>query len=444
MYTTCPQNFNPSKHQIEVFSNPARFKVLVWHRKAWKTTTAYNELLRWAAAIQGTYWYVAPYLSQAKKIIWQEPAMGSRYCPREIWDKRNNSELYLTFPNGSVLYIMGADNPDSLRGPNPKGVVFDEYDDMKPEVWSAIVQPIMMANPNAWTWFIGTPKGRRDLFRKYQYANDQIEKARIMGTKSEWFCSHLRADLSGIIADKELEEAKNTTTEDFFKQEYLCDFLEGAGTFFKGVDRCVYKPTAEDLRITKYKRYNIGIDWAKVNDYTVITPFDLTNFNVLPHERFNQIDYNLQKARAEATYLRYNKAHVVMDSTGVGEPIFDDLSQRVPNLEGFHFTESSRKDLLTNLQLMIEQQKIQIPDDPILLNEIKSFQYVLTERGKVRIACPDNQHDDGVMSLALAVWNAPKKPIDVSKQESHELIQEFDSYKMKKQAKRYLGIKKYL
>ena len=148
---TFPHNWTPEKHQLPVLQNKARFKVLVWHRKARKTTLCINELFRWANAIKGTYWYVAPFLGQAKKIIWQDPEMGARYCPLEIWDKRNNSELTVTFPNGSIVYVMGADNPQSLRGPNPRGVVLDEYDDMRREVWSQIIQPIMTANPNAWT-----------------------------------------------------------------------------------------------------------------------------------------------------------------------------------------------------------------------------------------------------------------------------------------------------
>lgn len=432
----CPINFNPGPHQVKIFQNPARFKVLVWHRKAWKTTTAYCELLRWANAIPGTYWYVAPYLSQAKKIIWQDPQMGQRYCPPEIWDNRNNSELYLKFPNGSVVYIMGADNPDSLRGPNPRGVVLDEFDDMKDDVWSGIIQPIMMANPNAWTWFVGTPKGRRGLFQKSQYAIEQMRIQEEGGKASEWYFNILKASLSGIIGPDQLAEAKLTTTEDFFKQEYECEFLEGAGTFFKGIEYVLWDAKGDDAQIHPKKRYQIGIDWAKVNDYTVITPIDLTTFKVLRQERFNQIDYNLQKARAEASYLRHNKARVIMDHTGIGAPIFDDLSTKIRGLEGYDFTEQSRKDLLENLKMKIEERTIRLPDDEILINELRSFQYQMTDRGKIRIACPDSQHDDTVMSLALAVWDLPRNRLEHIKDEEKAILKEFDFYRLRNKKKR--------
>jgi phage FluMu gp28-like protein len=430
----CPRNFDsPGKHQLQVFQNPARFKVLVWHRKAWKTTTAWCEILRWASAIKGTYWFVSPFLSQSKKIIWQDPEMGARYCPPEIWDKRNNSENYITFPNGSVVYVMGADNPDSLRGPNPRGVVLDEFDDMRPEVWSAIIQPIMISNPNAWCWFTGTPKGRRGLFEKHQFALQQMEDK---GDKSEWFTMVMKASESGIISTESLEQARLTTTEDFYKQEMECEFLDGAGVYFKGVDNCLYNPREVETRPNSKKRYNIGIDWAKVNDYTVITPFDLSEFRVLPQERFNQIDYNLQKAKAEAAFLRYNKAKVRMDSTGVGSPIYDDLYDKIPGIEPYQFTETSRRELLENLKILIEQQKISIPNDTILINELKSFQYILGERGKTKIEVPSGVHDDTVFSLALAVWGLPKQKIDYKYNEEKNLLKEFDFYRNMKNRKR--------
>lgn len=440
---TFPYNWNPEKHQLPVLQNKARFKILVWHRKAHKTTLAINELFRWANAIKGTYWYVAPYLSQAKKIIWQDPEMAAKYCHPSIWDNRNNSELFITFPNGSIVYVMGADTPQSLRGPNPKGVVLDEYDDMKPEVWSQIIQPIMTANPKSWTWFVGTPKGRRDLYRKFTYAESEMREK---GDKSEWFASHLPASKSGIIPEEGLRAVRNdpNTPEDFYKSEYECEFIEGAGTFFKGLDRVLYDPNTEiqkkDLSKVKFspkKRYQMGIDWAKLNDFTVFTTVDLSNFYILPQTRFNQIDYPLQQARAEAEYLKYNRSRVIMDSTGVGQAIYDSLKRNIPKLEEYVFTEQSRYDLLMNLKILIETEAIHIPNDPILVAELKSFQYHLGKNGKVRIGCSDNAHDDCVMSLALACWDLPKYPVKFD--EEREILKEFDFYKNKK--KKFAGIR---
>jgi hypothetical protein len=101
---------------------------------------------------------------------------------------------------------------------------------------------------------------------------------------------------------------------------------------------------------------------------------------------------------------------MTIDSTGIGDPISDDLSKDIPNLERFTFTQSKRMDLLTHLQLLIQQQKIKIPNDPILIAELKSFEYDISDSGKIGARCDDSLHDDCVMSLALAVWGIPENP----------------------------------
>lgn len=393
------------------------------HRKAHKTTLAINELLRWAGTIKGTYWYVAPFLSQAKKILWEDPEMLPKYCPPEIWDKRNNSDLTIKFPNGSILYILGADRPDSLRGPNPRGVVLDEYGDMKKEIWSAIVQPIMMANPNGWTWFVGTPKGKGDFFHKFSYGRSS--------DNPEWFSSILKASESGIIRADMLLEAKRTTTQAFYAQEYECDFQDSATSFFRGVRECVYEG---DHYPTTGWTYELGIDLAKYQDWTVITPFCLNDFRVLKQDRFNQVDWNLQKARITSAYHEYFRPRIKIDSTGIGDPIVDDLIQKGVAIDrdrgdNYKFSESSRRQLLDNLAIQLEQRKLKIPNDEGLIEELESMQYVLTDKGKIRVQVPNGVHDDRIMSLALATWDVGDTPIGKPRDEERDsLIDRFDRH----------------
>lgn len=403
----------------------------MWHRKAHKTTLGINELVRRAFLEPGVYWFVAPYYNQAKKIVWEDPGMLQRYVPPFIWKKRNNSEQTLKFPNGSLLYVLGADKPDSLRGPNPIGIVLDEYDDMKIEIWQAIILPVVTANQNAWCWFTGTPKGPRDLDRKLQYALEN----------PLWYGSKLTVEDTGLISKEDLEEASKSTTQAYFEQEFYCKIIEGAGQFFKRVD---YNLWDGHLIPDKRRRYQIGVDLAKYNDWSVLTPFDLTTFKAGIQERFNQIDYVLQKAKIEAMYLRYLKGKVWLDSTGIGEPIYDDLvQQRIQNIEPFTFTEKSRTDLLRNLQILLEQDKIKIPDDEILKTELRNVQYQLGERGKVKIGVQENQHDDCVMSLALSTWGIPNETIPMFDPEQKQIVRQFDS-QTKFGGKKYFTGSRYL
>ena len=396
---------------LEILNQPARFKVIVAHRKARKTTLAINELIRWAAAVKGTYWYVAPFYNQAKKIVWQDPEMLPKYCPPEIWERRNNTELTIPFPNGSILYVLGADKPDSLRGPNPRGVILDECKDMKlGTIWGGIVQPIMMANPSAWCWFMGTIEGQDEFWQKYIYSRDS--------GNSNWFGFLLKASESGIISKEALEEAKKTTTQAFFSAEYECEPSANAAAFFRRVRENVW---SGDLQPQHGGTYKIGADLAKYQDWTVITPFSLNTFKAGKQDRFNQVDWNLQKARIEATVARFNNATLTVDSTGVGDPIAEDLRNRGISLdpeEGFKFTESSKRQLLDNLAILLEQDKIKIPDDDGLIAELESMRYVMkvneSGKNKITVEVPEGMTDDRIMSLALAVYGItePISPVD--------------------------------
>lgn len=361
-------------------------------------------MIRWAAAVKGIYWYIAPFYNQAKKIVWEDPEMLPKYVPPSIWEKRNNSDLTIPFPNGSRLYILGADHPDSLRGPNPLGVGLDEFDDMRMEVWPGIIQPIMTSNPKSWCWFSGTPKGKKELYKKYMYG--------LESGNPNWFSSRLKASESGLISKEALEEARKTSTEAFYNQEYECDFIENAGQFFRRVRQNSYEPNQLTKEVGQSK-FRLGADLAKYNDWTVLTPFNLNTFIALEQERFNQVEWSFQKKLIEAAVRRFNNAELSIDRTGVGDPIVEDLSHITPELNilfdkderpGIHFTEQTRLELLQHLALLLEQDKIKIPNDEGLLNELESCCYQLGERGKVKIGVPEGLTDDRIMSLALAVY----------------------------------------
>jgi hypothetical protein len=223
----------------------------------------------------------------------------------------------------------------------------------------------------------------------------------------EWFVSIQGVQDTGVFTQEELDEIKRNTPQALYEQEYECKFLEGASQFFKRIHQNCYP---KDYMLSEQGEYQLGVDLAKYNDWTVLTPFNLTTFIVHPQERFNQIDYNLQKAKIEAMARRFNNALIMPDSTGVGDPIVEDLKARGLNIcnegIGFKFTEISRQNLLNNLAILLEQDKIKIPDDEGLISELESFQYSLSEQGKIKVKAPEGLHDDRVMSLALAVWGA--------------------------------------
>ena len=158
----------------------------------------------------------------------------------------------------------------------------------------------------------------------------------------------------------------------------------------------------------------MGVDLGKHEDFTVLTIIDKWNNNVVYWDRFKEIDYPFQKARIKAVALRYNNARIIVDSTGVGEPIRDDLSREGLFVDDFKFTNKSKKELIEKLSIFIEQKMLYIPPKDELTDELKAFGYHLTDSGNVVYKAPQGLHDDSVISLALSVWGLSGRAIPLS------------------------------
>lgn len=350
----------------------------------------------------GTYFYFLPSYKLAKKVIWDNiDNEGFRmldHIPKEIIKSINATELKIELINGSIIQLIAADEFKSGGvGTNPIGVVFSEYSITSPDAWQ-YVSPILAVN-GGWAIFNFTPRGTNHAYTLLQQAKN-----------NGWFNEILTVNETKVLTLEQIEEESRLFPKDLIDQEYFCKFIEGAGAFFRGIEQNIWlapdKPEPGHV-------YRMGVDLAKFQDYTVITLLDLNTFKIHKQIRFNQLDYVTQKAKIESEYLRYNKPLIYMDSTGVGEPIYDDLSARGLRVEPYKFTYESRMDLLRNLQILLEQNKVKIPNDEILQGELKSFRYILSERGKIKVEVPEGLHDDCVMSLALSVWNLPRNPVNI-------------------------------
>jgi phage terminase large subunit len=76
--------------------------------------------------------------------------------------------------NGSLFHVLGADQPDRLRGLNLFGVVFDEYaSTASSQPWD-LVRPILAEN-GGWACFLSTPKGRNLFWTLYQQAQATLD-----------------------------------------------------------------------------------------------------------------------------------------------------------------------------------------------------------------------------------------------------------------------------
>jgi len=414
MEVNLPKNFTPRPYQKEFLEDKRRFKVAVFHRRGGKTKTALNQqiartqlkysksLEQWMSPAdtrlteeernrKNVYYTFLPTYKQAKETIFAQ--LIDEHVPMELVDKMNESELAIYYKNGSVQRFAGCEDINKHRGINPIDVVFDEFSEEDPEIWTGIIQPVLRENHGTAS-FIFTPKGRNHSWEILEYGKQNPD---------QWFTSVKTVEDTGGFTEGEIEEAKRATPESLFLQEYYCSFRENAGAFFRKIKENLYE--ADDY-VDPMHFYQLGIDLAKYSDFTVLAPFDLATFRVKQLERFNQVDWNFQKYLIEATARKYNNAKIKIDRTGVGDAVVEDLEKRGLNIGedgAIVFSARSRRDLLDNLSILLQQSKIKIPNDPELVAELEAFQFTMTEKGKIEVRSRKGLHDDRVMALALAV-----------------------------------------
>jgi len=334
-------------------------------------------------------------------------ALVREHVPMDLVERKNDSELAIYWKNGSIQRFVGCENPDAHRGINPIDVVFDEYSEMNEQIWTAIIQPVMREN-----------KGRATFIFTYRGKNHAWKLINTMRDNPQWFTQELNVYQTDAINKDELDEARRTTPRALFEQEYECKAIDDAGSVFRNVRQKVWDG---ELQPNVRHAFQVGVDLAKYNDWTVLTPLDRNTFRVGKQDRFNQVEWNLQKARIATMAYKFLQAELHVDSTGIGDPICSDLVNmglNVNPVEGFKFTETSRRQLLENLAIYIEQQKLWLPNDEELFKELESMRYVLSEnvslatgKPKIKMQVPDGMPDDRIMSLALAAWGLPVDPI---------------------------------
>jgi phage terminase large subunit len=120
------------------------------------------------------------------------------------------------------IMLLGADNPDSIRGIYLDGAIIDEYAQCDPKIWSEVVRPALADRPG-WAVIIGTPKGRNHFYRLYEAIKDD----------PTWFTYILRAGDSGVLPQEELDSMRREMSNAQYQQEMECSFDAVAeGTYF--------------------------------------------------------------------------------------------------------------------------------------------------------------------------------------------------------------------
>lgn len=395
-------HYRPQDFQKEIHQSQKRFRVVKIGRRGGKSELALNELIKKSIKKKGLYWYIAPSYRQAKMIAWNR--LKDLLSPaRDFW-KFNEQELTATEMNiGTTISLKGADNEESLLGVGLDGVVLDECAMIKDGVWERIIRP-MLIDTKGWALFISTPKGKNwfyDIFIKQD---------------EDWQSWGYSTSINKYIDPKEIEEARKGLSERLFKQEILAEFLDDETGVFKGISQ-VIGGIPEEPRVGE--QYVTGIDLAKTYDFTALCTVSRKTRQVVSLYRCQDVRWTDQKLKIQDESFKYNNSFCVIDSTGVGDPIVEDLqSSHIPmyyegDKPGYKITSASKTPLISNLQIAIEQRLILIPREfEVLIKELREYELHVSDSGNITYSAPDGKNDDCLKEGTLIKTLYGYKPIE--------------------------------
>jgi len=396
--------------QEEAIFSPKRNSVIEASTKAGKTVGCIAWLLEEAftrGAPGREFWWIAPifgqaeiafkrmkrYLERAGTIvegrIHQKSIDSSGKDILEPGDEMQvasaSAKLRITLKNGATIGFKSADNPDSLYGEDVWAAVFDEASRAKEESWHAVRSTLTKTRGRL--RIIGNVKGRKNFAYR-------LARRAEMGNDPDWHYAKITAYdavAGGVLDMKEIEAAKQDLPEMVFRELYLAEPSDDGGNPF---GLAAIKRAIRPLSSKPTKAW--GWDLAKSVDWTVGIGLDEFGHTTAV-ERW-QAPWQTTVARIKEIS---GDVPAMVDSTGVGDPILEQLQSGTWNFEGFKFSSASKQQLMEGLAVAIQSEAVGFPEG-VVVSELEIFEYEFTRTG-VRYTAPEGFHDDCVCALALAV-----------------------------------------
>lgn len=362
----------PHPNQQTILDSEVRFRVVMCGRRFGKSELSQIEIVTNAIVGQRVA-YITPTYNLAKTFF--DKLSAALPFPN------NRTELTIQFPNGGNVQFFTGERLDNLRGRKYHLVVVDEASFIPnlEDGWLNSIRPTL-TDYKGRALFLSTPKGKNyffSLFNKGKNGEPGWESFQFTTYDNPWIDSY------------EVDEARRGLPDVVFEQEYMANPAENAANPFglAYIRQCTYEISQSPPAV-------FGIDLAKSVDWTVIIGLD-RNGSVCYFDRF-QKDWRQTKQ----TIKQLPRVPMLIDSTGVGDPVVEDLANDGVPATGFKFSNVGKQQIMLNLVTAVQQRRITFPDGPIT-RELETIEYQFGQYG-VKYAAPQGFHDDCVMSLALA------------------------------------------
>jgi hypothetical protein len=301
-------------------------------------------------------------------------AWDSTHAPRYMVVSEGQQKVLLT--NKAKIRPLTA-SQKTVRGPHPPNLLLDEIDEMDQAIFDAAKgQPMPQKN-----WLGQVIPAHTAMASTWQYP-DKTFAAEYQRFKEEdlpiytWCYKDTSNEIDGWLDPDFIEQKRREIPKEMWRVEYDLGepsignrafdtdavermFAANAGVEPRKINREYQEWVFEQYQTAE--EYVIAADWAKEQDWTVITVWKCTKLPM-------QLVYYIQMKRRPYPVMieAYNKlfrhyhAEGIHDATGLGNVVTDYLDDRV---QGFQMRGEKRANMLTEYVSAVERDRVRAPKE---------------------------------------------------------------------------------
>lgn len=370
----------PHEAQKEILNSTARFKVLCCGRQFGKTLI--SQIISIQAMLEGKkVGYVMPTADRCKDPMRE---IIDR-LPDQIVKKWNQSEMLIELITGGSLKFMSGEKLDNFRGKRFHTIIIDEAAEIidLEEAWQrAIRATLTFYKGNA--LFVSTPRGKNYFYKLFQLGLER---------HGEYESFHFPSSANPFLDPNEIEKSRKELSTASFNQEYLALITENDKNPFR-ID-AIEASTTDQLSTNSTVVF--GIDVAKYHDWTVIIGLD--NDGRMTY--FDRFQLSWEETEEKIKQLPQDVLKV-MDTTGVGDVLYERLAVQCRRLESFKFTMRSKPEIMQ--ELIADVNACRLRFNTKVADEMYTFEHYETANGHIKYEAQGgaNCFDDSVCALAIA------------------------------------------
>jgi hypothetical protein len=383
--------------QLDALFCPERYSCIEASTKSGKTVGAIAWIVEQALGGKpgANYWWVAPGYIQAE--------IAYRRIKQSL---TKGAFVALDTPTPRIrtladtwLWFKSADNPDALYGEDVYAAVVDEASRVNEPSWHAVRSTLTATRGPI--RLIGNVKGRKNWFYVLSRQAEAEMVSQPDATKRRMHYAKITADdavKAGVLHEDEIEDARAVLPENIFRELYYAEPGDDTGNPFglEHIRACSRDTLARGPAVAW------GIDLAKSQDYFVCIGLNEMG-EVAALHRWRRLPWG-ESIKRVRTFVGEDTPALV-DSTGLGDPVLEQLQYERGNFHGYHFGAASKQKIMEGLAVGIQSRKLTFPKG-VITNELEMFEYEFKPSG-VRYSAPAGHNDDCVAALALAwqMWN---------------------------------------